>query len=90
MYELLCEFEEIIVLKTLMNKIDLNFLSKEDLEYIAEYIDENNINIDLEYVDMLESLYNSQYDEIEDIYYSWFESINKRYNEVKNGLLKLI
>lgn len=90
MYELLCEFEEIIVLKTLMNRIDLNFLSKEDLEYIAEYIDENNINIDLEYVDMLESLYNSQYDEIEDIYYSWFESINKRYNEVKNGLLKLI
>ena len=90
MYELLCEFEEIIVLKTLMNKIDLNFLSKEDLEYIAEYIDENGISIDLEYVDMLESLYNSQYDEIEDIYYSWFESINKRYNEVKNGLLKLI
>ena len=90
MYELLCEFEEIIVLKTLMNTIDLNFLSKEDLEYIAEYIDENDINIDLEYVDMLESLYNSQYDEIEDIYYSWFESINKRYNEVKNGLLKLI
>ena len=90
MYELLCEFEEIIVLKTLMNKIDLNFLSKEDLEYIAEYIDENGISIDLEYVDMLESLYNSQYDEIEDIYYSWFESVNKRYNEVKNGLLKLI
>lgn len=90
MYELLCEFEEIIVLKTLMNRIDLNFLSKEDLEYIAEYIDENGISIDLEYVDMLESLYNSQYDEIEDIYYSWFESINKRYNEVKNGLLKLI
>lgn len=90
MYELLCEFEEIIVLKTLMNRIDLNFLSKEDLEYIAEYIDENGISIDLEYVDMLESLYNSQYDEIEDIYYSWFENINKRYNEVKNGLLKLI
>lgn len=90
MYELLCEFEEIVVLKTLMNRIDLNFLSKENLEDIAEYIDENGINIDLEYVDMLESLYNSQYDEIEDIYYSWFESINKRYNDVKNGLLKLI
>lgn len=90
MYELLCEFEEIIVLKTLMDTIDLNFLTKEKLEEIAEYIDENDINIDLEYVDMLESLYNSQYDEIEDIYYSWFESVNKRYNEVKNGLLKLI
>lgn len=87
MYDLLCKFESVIVLKTLMENIDLNFIGIGDLEEIALYAEE--LDIELEYID-LDDYYNSDYNNIIDIYNKWFESINSLYLNTKNGLLKLI
>lgn len=87
MYELLCEFESLIVLKTMMDSIDLNFISVTDLEEIALYAEE--LDIHLKEVD-LDDIYNSDYKLITEIYDEWFEGINNRYLDIKNGLLKLI
>lgn len=87
MYELLCEFESLIVLKTMMDSIDLNFISVTDLEEIALYAEE--LDIHLKEMD-LDDIYNSDYKLITEIYDEWFEGINNRYLDIKNGLLKLI
>ena len=87
MYDLLCEFESLIVLKTIMDSVDMNFIGIGDLEEIDEYARE--LDIDIKYVD-LESMYNWEIDSILDVYNKWYENVNDRYLEVKNGLLKLI
>lgn len=87
MYDLLCEFESLIVLKTIMDSIDMNFIGIGDLEEIDGYAKE--LDIDIKYVD-LESMYNWEIDSIIDVYNKWYENVNDRYLEVKNGLLKLI
>lgn len=87
MYELLCEFESLIVLKTIMDSVDMNFIGIGDLEEIDGYAKE--LDIDIKYVD-LESMYNWEIDSILDVYNKWYENVNDRYLEVKNGLLKLI
>ena len=87
MYDLLCEFESLIVLKTIMDCVDMNFIGIGDLEEIDGYAKELDINI--KYVD-LESMYNWEIDSIIDVYNKWYENVNDRYLEVKNGLLKLI
>lgn len=83
MYDLLCEFESLIILRTLMNKIDLNFIGIEDLKEINGYARE--LNIDIKYVD-LESIYNWEIDSILDVYNEWYDNINDRCLEVKNQL----
>ena len=83
MYDLLCEFESLIILRTLMNKVDLNFIGIEDLKEINEYARE--LNIDIKYVD-LESMYNWEIDSILDVYNEWYDNINDRCLEVKNQL----
>lgn len=87
MFDLLCKFENIIVLKTIMDSIDLNFIGTEDLERIAD--DAENLGIDLNCID-LDNIYNSEYDLIEDIYREWFDDVNTMYLDIKEELLKLI
>lgn len=87
MNDLLSKFEKVIVLKTLMEDIDLNFIGVDDLEEIDLYAEE--LGIGLEYID-LDDYYNSDYDGIIDVYDKWFENINGLYLDIKNDLLKLI
>lgn len=87
MYDLLCELESLIVLKTIMDSVDMNFIGIGDLVEIDGYAKE--LDIDIKYVD-LESMYNWEIDSIIDVYNRWYENVNDRYLEVKNGLLKLI
>lgn len=87
MFDLLCKFENIIVLKTIMDSIDLNFIGTEDLERIAD--DAENLGIDLNCID-LDNIYDSEYDLIEDIYREWFDDVNTMYLDIKEELLKLI
>lgn len=84
MYDLLCEFESLIVLRTLMDSIDMNFIGVGDLEKIDGYAKE--LDIDIKYVD-LESMYNWEIDSILDVYNEWYDNINDRYLEVKKQLI---
>lgn len=84
MYDLLCEFESLIVLRTLMDSIDMNFIGIGDLEEIDGYAKE--LDIDIKYVD-LESMYNWEIDSILDVYNEWYNNINDRYLEVKEQLI---
>lgn len=83
MYDLLCEFESLITLRTLMDKVDINFIGIEDLKEINGYARE--LGIDIKYVD-LESMYNWEIDSILDVYNEWYDNINDRCLEVKNQL----
>ena len=84
MYDLLCEFESLIVLRTLMDSVDMNFIGIGDLEKINGYARE--LNIDIKYVN-LESMYNWEIDSILDVYNEWYDNINNRYLEVKKQLI---
>lgn len=84
MYDLLCEFESLIVLRTLMDSVDMNFIGIGDLEKINGYARE--LNIDIKYVN-LESMYNWEIDSILDVYNEWYDNINNRYLEVKEQLI---
>ena len=87
MYDLLCEFESLIVLRTLMDSVDMNFIGIGDLEEINGYARE--LNIDIKYVN-LESMYNWEIDSILDVYNEWYDNINNRYLKVKNNLFKTL
>lgn len=87
MYDLLCEFESLIALRTLMDSVDMNFIGIGDLEEIDGYAKE--LDIDIKYVD-LESMYNWEIDSILDVYNEWYDNINNRYLEVKNNLFKTL
>lgn len=88
MFELLQKFENLIVLRTMMDMIDRNFIDTVNLQQVANIADECNIN--LSYKVNLDSIYDSEYDELYNIYTEWFEEINNMYLDTKNGLLKLI
>lgn len=88
MYDLLCKFEDLIVLKTIMDNIDLNFIGTQDLDNIIEIADE--LSIPLNCIDYDNIDYNNQYQDICDVYMDWFDDVNTMYLDVKNGLLKLI
>lgn len=87
MYDLLCEFESLIVLRTLMDSVDINFIGIGDLEEIDGYAKE--LDIDIKYVD-LESMYNWEIDSILNVYNEWYDNINNRYLEVKSNLFKTL
>lgn len=87
MYDLLCEFESLIALRTLMDSVDMNFIGIGDLEEIDGYAKE--LDIDIKYVD-LESMYNWEIDSILDVYNEWYDNINNRYLKVKNNLFKTL
>ena len=88
MYDLLCKFEDLVVLKTIMDNIDLNFIGTEDLDNIIEIAEE--LNISLNCIDYDNIDYNDQYQDICDVYTDWFDDVNNMYLDVKNDLLKLI
>ena len=88
MHDLLCKFENLVVLKTIMNNIDLNFIGIHDLNNIIEIADE--LDISLNCIDYDNIDYNYQYQDICDVYMDWFDDVNTMYLDVKNGLLKLI
>lgn len=88
MYNLLCQFENLVVLKTIMDNIDLNFIGTQDLDNIIEIADK--LDIPLNCIDYDNIDYNDQYQDICDVYMDWFDDVNAMYLDVKNGLLKLI
>ena len=88
MYDLLCKFENLVVLKTIMDNIDLNFIGTQDLDNIIKIADE--LDIPLNCIDYDNIDYNDQYQDICDVYMDWFDDVNTMYLDVKNGLLKLI
>lgn len=88
MYDLLCKFENLVILKTIMDNVDLNFIDTVDLDKIANVA--NELEIDLNFLDYDKIEYDNQYDLIEQVYYDWFEDVDTMYEDIKNGLLKLI
>lgn len=88
MHELLCKFENIVILKTIMDNIDLNFICLDDLDKIANIADE--LDIDLNCIDYDNIEYNSQYQDICDTFTDWFEDVNTMYLDLREKLLQLI
>lgn len=85
---LLEDFERIIILKTLIFDIDLNFLDLESLEKID--IEAYQLEIENFPQYDLEGMYNSQYDEIEEIYKVYKKFITTEYWRLKRKIEKLI
>ena len=83
--DLLRKFEDIIIVRTIIFDVNLNFLCLDDLNKIADIADE--CKIDLNHIDLLEDMYNSEYDKIRDIYDEWREDVVYMYNDIKNELL---
>lgn len=88
MCDLLCKFENLVILKTIMDNVDLNFIDTVDLNKILDVATE--FNIDLNCIDFDKIEYDSQYDLIEQVYYEWFEDVYTMYLDVKNGISELI
>ncbi len=88
MYELLCKFENIVTLKTIMDNINLNFICLDDLDKIANIA--NELDIDLNCIDYDNIEYNSQYQDICDTFTNWFEDVNIMYLDLREKLLQLI
>lgn len=86
MHDLLCKFENIIILKTIMESVDRNFIDTVDLGKIANVA--NELEIDLNFLDYDRIERDNQFDLIEQVYYDWFEDVNTMYLDIKNGLLK--
>lgn len=78
---LLEKFENLIVLKTIMDYKDVDYIDHSDLEEIIMLADE--LDIDLNCID----LYNNQ---SYNLFAEWFEDINYMYNDIKEELLKEI
>ena len=86
MHDLLCKFENIVILKTIMESVDHNFIDTVDLGKIADVA--NELKIDLNFLDYDKIEHDNQFDLIEQVYYDWFEDVNTMYLDIKNGLLK--
>lgn len=83
----LIEFELIIILKTEIFRVNLNFLDKLDLQQIEEIAYDLGIESYLTYYD-LKPLYNADYEKEQEIYKQWCDDITKAYNLQKNKILK--
>ena len=88
MNKLLNLFESIIILRTDMDNINLNFICINDLEKIVDVATE--LDIDLNYLEYDKIEYNTQQEQLTEVYYDWYEDINTMYLDVKNSLLRLI
>lgn len=88
MYDLLYKFENLVVLKTMMDLVDPNFIDSVKLGQIADTA--NELDIDLNHLNYDKILYEDDYDLMIDVFEEWFEDINTMYLDIKNGLLKLI
>lgn len=88
MHDLLCKFESLVILQTMMDLIDLNFIDTVKLNQIADTA--NELDIDLNYVDYDKIMHESDYDLMVQVFEDWAEDINTMYLDVKDKLLKLI
>ena len=88
MMDLLEKFENLVVLKTMMDLVDLNFIDTVKLSQIANTANELDIDLDFTFYDQIE--YEDDYDLMIETFEDWFEDVNTMYLDVKNGLLKLI
>lgn len=82
---LLKEFELVVTLKSEIFRVNLNFLDINNLEQIQELAIDLEIDNYLTYYD-LESIYNSEYDKIENIYNQWCEDIIKIFKKLEKEL----
>lgn len=77
--------ENVIILRTIAYGVNYNFIGVNDLEKIA---------LEAEYLDIilpeydLESLYNSQYDDIVAIHKDYLKTINAAYEELRLKVLQ--
>lgn len=88
MYNLLEKFENLVVLKTMMDLVDLNFIDTVRISQIADTANELDIDLDFTLYDQIK--YDDDYDLMIETFEDWFEDVNTMYLDVKNGLLKLI
>ena len=88
MHDLLCKFESLVILQTMMDLVDLNFIDTVKLNQIADTA--NELDIDLNYIDYDKIMYESDYDLMVEVFEDWAEDINTMYLDVKSELLKLI
>lgn len=80
------KLERMLILRTIICEIDLNFLDVSDLEKILYTADE--LEIGLKPYDV-EGLYNSEYDKIKEIYTKWKNDIIERYQKMRNIFIEL-
>lgn len=85
MDKMLIEFELIISLKTEIFRVNLNFLDKGDLETIEEAMYDMGLEEYFTEYD-IEGLYNSNYDEIEEIYEQWSNEVIDLFNDIQSKL----
>lgn len=88
MNRLLNLFESIIIIRTDMDNINLNFICIDDLEKIVDVATELDIDLNCLEYDKIE--YNTQQEQLTKVYYDWYEDINTMYLDIKNSLLRLI
>ena len=86
MHDLLCKFEGLVILQTMMDLVDLNFIDTVKLNQIADTA--NELDIDLNYIDYDKIMYESDYDLMVEVFEDWAEDINTMYLDVKSELLK--
>lgn len=85
-FTLLKEYERIVTLKGEIFRVNLNFLDLDDLDSIQQ------LSYDLGIEDYLtdynlESLYNSNYDKIEEIYETWCQEIVRATEEIEKKIM---
>lgn len=83
----IAELERVTILKTEIVRIDLNFLDKINLEEIAEIAYDLGIEEYLTEFD-IESLYNSEYDKLCEIYEQWYDDILNAFENINDKINK--
>jgi hypothetical protein len=85
MDEMLLNFKLITILKTEIFRVNLNFLDKGDLEEIKEVM--YDMGLEKYFTDYdLESLYNSDYDKIKEIYEQWSDEVLDLFDDIQSKL----
>ena len=84
MEELLDEFERIVILKTLIFDVDLNFIGENDLNKIIS--EANTMEVDLNCIKYDELDYFT-YDELIEIYEEWRDDVIFMFDDIRNQLL---
>lgn len=81
------KFERIVILKTLIFDIDLNFLDKSDLDKIAEYA--YDMEVDLNHL-LYDKLDYPTYDELREVFEEWKNDIVFMADDIRDELEKKI
>lgn len=81
------KFERIVILKTLIFDIDLNFLDESDLNKIATYACDMEIDLNFKLYDKLDY---PKYDELREVYEEWRDDIVYMADDIREELTKQI